>query len=236
MHEVRCIFPEPDVTDADVEARLATPWKRFGATAGLYWRDHQILRAGFQNAHQISDEMWRSNQPSPAQLETWAQKGIKTVINLRGVSPKGFHVLERDACARLGMNLMTFRVNSRDAPMPQIPRMARQMFDDIAYPALMHCKSGADRVGLMATYYKALRLGEPVSTAKEQLSGKYLHISSGKTGILDAYFDHYIETGEAKGVDLVTWSETIYDRDTFKASFKPGALGNVLVEVILRRE
>ncbi len=235
-HRVLSFFPEPEVTDAAVAARLATPMMRLNAQLGLLFGDHHILRVAFQNAHAIDDHMWRSNQPSPAQLRRWAARGVKTVINLRGLSTKSFHLLERDACARLGLDLVTLRVNSRHTPWPVVPRMIRDMFDSIRYPALMHCKSGADRAGLMGVFYRHFRLGEPVSQALEQLSPKYLHVRSGKTGILDAYFEAYLREGEPQGLSLIEWSEGGFDPKAFKAAYRPNALGSFFVDAILRRE
>ncbi len=235
-HRVLSYWPEPAVTDAFVAESLASAAQRRAAHRHLLFSDHHVLRVLFQNAHPVGDQMWRSNQPSPAQLERWAQKGVRTVINLRGLSPKPFHLLEREACARLGLDLVTLRLNSRDAPWPAVPRMVKQMLDTIRYPALMHCKSGADRAGIMGVFYRHFRLGEPVRTAMEQLSGKYLHIKSGKTGILDAYFEEYLRVGAPAGLSLIEWSENVFDPLAFKASFKPGAVGNFLVDALLRRE
>lgn len=236
MHDNRSMFPEPDISDAAVAERLATRWGRLGAHMGLLFKDHHVLRLAFRNVHEAGPGMWRTNQPSPVQLKHWAEAGVKTVVNLRGMSPRGFHVLEREACDRHGMTLVTFRVNSRDAPLPQAPRLARELFDSVEYPALMHCKSGADRAGLMSVLYRHFRLDEPVATALEQLSFKYLHVRAGKTGILDAFFEHYLEDGAPLGLSLIDWAETRYDPDAFKASFKPDPVGDFLVDKVLRRE
>ena len=68
------------------------------------WNDHAYLRLGFQNAHWISPEMARSNQPWPYQLKAWRCAGVKTILNLRGSGhAAGFYDLEKDACERLGL-------------------------------------------------------------------------------------------------------------------------------------
>ena len=38
---------------------------------------------------------------------------------------------------------------------------ARELFRTIEYPVLIHCKSGADRAGMMAVLYRHFHLGEP---------------------------------------------------------------------------
>ena len=96
---------------------LATPEGRKRANNELYWGDHGFLRMRFQNLHQISPEMWRGNQPSPKQVEEHARlRGIKTIINLRGESPKGYYLLEKEACEANGIELVDFQVFSRDTP------------------------------------------------------------------------------------------------------------------------
>lgn len=236
MHRVLSFYSEPEVTDADVARALATPEDRARVMRDFVWSDHHVLRRIYQNEHAVSDEMWRSNQPGPEQLERWAERGLKTVINLRGVSDASFHILERDACARLGIELVTMRVKSREVPWPTAPRDIKAMLDAIAYPALMHCKSGADRAGLFAAFYRHFRLGEPMAAARKQLSWDYLHAPIGKTAILDAYLDAYVREGEAEGLDMIAWSETRFDPDAFTRDFHAGALANFIVDRLLRRE
>jgi protein tyrosine/serine phosphatase len=236
MHRVLSRRPEPEVSDEKVRARLATRWDRTKVYADFLFNDHHILRLLYSNTHEIGGGLYRSNQPGPERLRRWAERGLKTVINLRGVSEASFHVLERDACARHGLELITLRLYSRDLPDPAAPRAIKAMFDDIAYPALIHCKSGSDRAGLMGVLYRHFRLGEPFSVAREQLGLKYLHMPIGKTGILDAYVDKYIAEGESQGVDYITWAETKFDRVAFKASYRSGALGDFIVDKVFQRE
>lgn len=236
VHRVVGHRPGPDITDGDVAARLATPGLRFSAHMGLLFHDHQFIRVAFQNAHQIDGDMWRSNQPSPAQLKRWADRGIKTVLNLRGRSIKSWHVLERDACAKLGMDLVSFRIFSREAPWTSVPRDVRDMLNSIRYPALLHCKSGADRAGVMAVFYRHFRQGVPIREAVEQLSAKYLHVAAGKTGILDAYFAEYLASGAPRGLDIITWSENFFDPVAFKQAYQAGTVGSFVTDTLLRRE
>jgi uncharacterized protein (TIGR01244 family) len=214
---------------------LSTPEGRRKAEHDLMWTDHGFLRVVFQNFHWISDEMARANQPSPKQIARYAKAGFKTIINLRGVNDSGQYLLEKEACERWGLALVNFPVRSRDVPtVDQIAR-AKEIVDTIAYPALMHCKSGADRAGLMAVLYKHFRLGLPISQAVEQLSLKYLHIRQGKTGMIDFFFATYIaDTGE--NVPFETWVREQYDYTKVRGAFFGQWWANILVDKILRRE
>ena len=57
------------------------------------------------------------------------------------------HVLEQEACDRYGVKQVYFVVWSREAPSREQVLGAKALFDELEYPAMMHCKSGADRAG-----------------------------------------------------------------------------------------
>ena len=216
---------------------LTTQSGRRRARRELVWGDHGFLRVRFRNLHQISDEMYRANQPSPEQIARYAKElGLKTILNLRGNSPKGYYLLEREACERHGIQLVDFQVFSREVPKPAAVLEAKQLFDSIAYPALMHCKSGADRAGIMSVLYQHFRKGQTIEQALEQLSGKYLHIRSGKTGVLDFFFETYLAEGKPKGLSFEQWVEQGYDAAALKVRFLHGRKSKVDYDQLLRRE
>lgn len=227
----------PSRKTSHVPADLATTAGRARARHELLWSDHGFLRARFQNLHPVSTGMWRSNQPSPEQIAAHArQRGIRTILNLRGESPRGFYLLEREACAAYGVRLVDFRVYSRDAPTQETVIAARDLFERIEYPALMHCKSGADRAGLMSALYLILQEGAPIETARAQLSLKYLHIRQGKTGVLDAFLEAYSQFNAKTPKPFLDWVSEDYDRDAVKAEFLRGFVGRLNLDRILGRE
>jgi protein tyrosine/serine phosphatase len=216
---------------------LATPAGRFRTYADYLWNDHAYLRLGFQNAHWISDELVRTNQPWPHQLAAWKTRGIKTIVNLRGGFDASFYALERDACARLGLEMVNFTVTSREVPSREQMRGARRLYETIAYPALIHCKSGADRAGIMSVLYMHFRQGRTIREALDQLHIRYLHVRQGKTGVLDYTFERYLAQGEPAGLSFTEWVESpMYDPAGMKADFRAGMVGALLTEKLLRRE
>jgi protein tyrosine/serine phosphatase len=216
---------------------LTTPRGRLKTTLDHLWNDHAYLRLAFSNAHWISDELVRTNQPWPFQLKVWADRGVKTVINLRGGFKTSFRAMEVDACARYGLELVDFVVASRDVPAPEKILGAKRLFDTITYPALMHCKSGADRAGLMAVLYKHFRQGQSIRQAIGQLSPRYLHVRAGLTGVLDYIFERYLTEGEPAGLTFEQWVQSpAYDPVKIKADFKAGWWGTLLTEKLIRRE
>jgi protein tyrosine/serine phosphatase len=206
------------------------------ARRDYFWNDHAFFRTRFQNAHQISPKMWRSNQPSPEQLEAWHEKGIKTVFNLRGDVPASFTEMERATCARLGMTCHFLKIESRGAPDPVLLKEAYRLFQSCDYPALMHCKSGADRAGLMSVFYLYIVEGVPLDQARRHLSWDYLHAAAGPTGVLDFFWETFAKANADTGVDFWTWLDRDYDRVKLRAAFKPQPAISWLVDTLMRRE
>lgn len=221
--------PNPfDVTSAGGRARTY---------AHYLWNDHAYLRLGFQNAHWISDELVRTNQPWPHQLAHWKRQGIKTIVNLRGGFDGSFYALEKEACRRLGLELVNFTVASREVPSRAQVLGARELFERIEYPALMHCKSGADRAGVMSVLYMHFRKGRTIREAMDQLGLRYLHVKQGYTGVLDYTFERYLAEGEPAGMSFLEWVESpAYDPVGMKATFRAQLWGHVLTERLLKRE
>lgn len=210
---------------------------RMRAERELVLGDHGFLRESFQNLHKISDVMWRSNQPNPRQIAEHVRlRGIKTILNLRGPSTRGYYLLEKEACEAHGVELIDFQVFSRDTPTVERVLEAKALFESITYPALMHCKSGADRAGLMSVLYAIFQLDQPVSVAVRQLSKKYLHMREGKTGLLDAFFETYLDAEAASGIAFEDWLTTEYDREKVKADFLNSGKGKLRLDWLLRRE
>lgn len=216
---------------------LSTTAGRLRTTAHHLWHDHAYLRLAFSNAHWISPELVRTNQPWPFQLRAWKERGIRTVINLRGGFDASFRALEEEACRRLGLDLVDFVVASRDVPTAAQVLGARELFERVSYPALMHCKSGADRAGLMAVFYQHFRQGQPIRAAIAQLSPRFLHVRVGLTGVLDYVFERYLAEGEPAGLSFVEWVQSPdYDPAAMQAEFRANWWGTVLTDKLLRRE
>lgn len=215
---------------------LNNPADRKRAYRDLTWGDHGFLRRRFANHHDIGGGMYRENQPSPKRIAEWAEMGIKTNINLRGESPKGFYLLEKEACEKHGITMIDFRVYSRDTHTPEKIRAAKELFESIEYPAVMHCKSGADRTGIMGVLYRHFHMGDSIEDAMEQLKFKYLHVKQGKTGMLDFFFHDYLKYAKEHDIEFIDWVESIYDPADVKARFMEQWSGNPVTELILRRE
>ena len=222
-----------DLSDTGLD--LNNPKDRKQAYRDLIWGDHGFLRLRFTNRHDLGGDMFRENQPSPKRIAQLAQEGIKTIINLRGPSPKGFYLLEKEACAEHGIELIDFRVYSRDVHTKEKIRAAKALFESITYPALMHCKSGADRTGFMGVLYRHFHMGDTIEAAlARELTLKKLHVRQGKTGMLDYFFEDYLRISETKDISFLNWVESDYDPADVKARFMAQWSGNPITEILKR--
>jgi len=215
---------------------MRTPWQRFLGRLELMLVDHGFIRALYSNRHQVAPGMYRSAQPSPAHVRRMADLGVKTIVNLRGEGDTGAYLLEAEACRRLGIKLVNFPVSSKRAPPRETLLAMARLFQELDYPALMHCKSGADRAGLMSAVYLAMHEGRDVEEAAAQLRLRYGHLSIGRTGVLDEIFRQYRRDVAQTSMDFRTWVEQVYDGDKISRQYRAGRLGNLLVDRILRRE
>ncbi len=203
--------------------------------AELIFKDHGFLRLYWHNEHEIAPGMWRCNQPSPGRIRIAADRGIKTIINLRGPRADGGWRLEAEACATYGITLMDFTARSRAAPDKQMLHAAEALFTEMKLPAMMHCKSGADRAGLMAALYLLIVEKRPAREAAKQLAWKYGHVKQAKTGLLDAFFAAYFPY-EDRGMAFFDWVDEIYDPDAITRDFKAKGWAVRLTDSILHRE
>jgi protein tyrosine/serine phosphatase len=198
--------------------------------------DYGIARIVYNNRHKISKDVWRSAQPAPHHVRWLAKRGIKTIINLRGEQTFGTRWLEQQACARNGVTLIDLALKSRAPPSRANLKAMKDVLERVDYPILVHCKSGADRAGLMATIVRHVRDNAPISEAKEQLSWRFGHVRSADTGVLDAVFDRYLEDQAKTGISFWEWVDTVYDPEQISRSFKARGWANRLVNGLLHRE
>ena len=236
-------FLKPEVRYARRMARIAR-WDRpiagladrLKAWANMLLVDHGVFRLVYLNRHRVSEKLWRSAQPAPHQIAKLAAEGVRTIINLRGGREHGSWQLQKEACDRLGLTLVDFVVRSRGAPDRETILASKELFASINYPAVLHCKSGADRAGFVAALYLIVHEGRSASEALRQLSFRYGHFRFAKTGILDAFFERYLAEGESRGIPFLEWVERIYDPDALTRDFRPNFWSDLVVDRIIRRE
>ncbi|CUJ16633.1 phosphatase domain-containing putative toxin [Cognatishimia activa] len=184
------------------------------------WVDHGILRYRWHNFAEIAPGIYRSNHPNHARFETYRDLGVKTVLNLRGKTHHAHYYFEEESCAELGMELIDIPLRARAAPQKDLLLQTLDVLEKLDQPTLMHCKSGADRTGLVSAMYLLHILNKPVSEARKMLSVRFLHLNFTKTGILDYVIDLYARRVAQGPISFKEWIETEYDAEATKAEFK----------------
>ncbi|MFM7084775.1 MAG: fused DSP-PTPase phosphatase/NAD kinase-like protein [Hyphomicrobium sp.] len=198
--------------------------------------DHLFVRLLFPNRHKISERAWRSAQPLPFQLQQTKKLGIRTVINLRGNANSTTYRLEQKSCKELGINYVDYKLRSRAAPTQEELLGLRNLFKNVEYPILLHCKSGADRAGLASALFLYWVEGVPLEFARHQLSLRYGHVRQADTGLLDVFLEEYLTHAANDSIDLMTWAGRYYNPEQLKIKFKSKGWANRFLYGLLRRE
>ena len=198
--------------------------------------DHAVLRLGWSNfAAVIPGKLYRSNHPTPGRLaRLHARFGLRTLVNLRGKRDCGSDALTRDAAARLGMDHLDMAFESRGAPHRARILRFYELYQTMAFPALIHCKSGADRAGLAAGLALMFE-GGSAAEALGQLALRFGHFSRAPTGVLDAFFLHYQAVAEGR-IGFVDWVRDEYDEEVVRGGFRAGGVAKFVNDAVLRRE
>jgi protein tyrosine/serine phosphatase len=205
------------------------------------WRDsllmdHGLFRIAWDNFDEVvPGRLYRANHPTPGRLARYARRlGLRTLINLRGPRASGSDALSRDAARRLGLHHIDMAFESRGAPhRDRILRFA-EIWRTLETPALMHCKSGADRAGLAAGLV-VLFEGGSSAQALRHLSWRYGHFRHSRTGILDAFFRRYAAAGEGR-LPFLEWVDREYREQALRDSFRAGGVSTFLNDRIFARE
>jgi len=128
--------------------------------------------------------------------------------------------LEQEACNKLGLTLTTISLASKNTVSAQKLLNLLDYFDMTTEPFVMHCKSGADRTGLAASFYLVHKCGASIDHAKTELSPRYLHFKWTRSGTLDFILDQYKEfITKNPDKSLRHWIESDYDPDSIRKAF-----------------
>jgi protein tyrosine/serine phosphatase len=198
--------------------------------------DHAVFRLVWSNLAAVAPErLYRCNHPPPGRLARLTRRlGLRTVINLRGATRNGSDALSRDAAHRLGLAFYDMAFESRGAPHRDRILRLHEIYRTMPTPALMHCKSGADRAGLAAGLFLLFE-GATAAQAMRQLSWRFGHVKQAKTGILDAFFLRYQREGEGRK-PFLDWVREDYDEVALKRDFHANGLASFVNDWVLAHE
>jgi protein tyrosine/serine phosphatase len=220
------------------EDELETIMRRRRAWWEFVLGDYAFLRPLFPNVKRVGPDLFTSSQPWPFQLKAWRDRGVRTVIDLRGRRDRIGGALEDEACAALGVELIELPLKSREPPTAEQVRRIKTLAETLEGPVLAHCKSGADRAGLFAALWRHFRTGEPIARAASELGFRRRgHFRGGKAGVLGFTLARYLADSEPRGIGFLEWVESpAYDPKAIKAAFRASWWGTLLSDRLLRRE
>jgi protein tyrosine/serine phosphatase len=222
--------------DSIFHGDLSTPAGRAVAWVDSLFIDHAVFRLAWSNVAAVAPgRLYRSNHPTPRRLQRLTRRlGLRTVINLRGQTRSGSDALSRQAAAQLGLDFIDMALESRGAPQRDRILRLHEIYRTMRAPALIHCKSGADRAGLAAGLY-ILFEGGSAADAMRQLSLRFGHIRQARTGILDAFFLHWQREGEGRKAFL-DWVMQDYDEMALRRDFHANGLASFVNDWVLAHE
>ena len=198
--------------------------------------DHAVFRVVWANwGVVVPGRVYRSSHPLPCRLRLEvARQGVRTVVNLRGAAANPSTSLSAAAAARLGIDHVFMAFESRGAPHRERILRFHAIYQEMRFPALIHCKSGADRAGLAAGLV-VLFEGGTAAAAARQLTWRHGHVSASPTGILDAFFHLYAAEGEGRK-PFLDWVREDYREAELNRRFRARGFFTFLNDRLLRRE
>lgn len=127
---------------------------------------HQL--EGVPNFHKISENVYRSGQPTAEGFRNLKTIGIKTIIDLRW-----FHS-DRNEVRDCGLEYEHINMTVLYPEESQAVKFLRIVSDKRGAPFLVHCQHGADRTGVMCAIYRIAVQGWAKEKAlKEMVEGGF---------------------------------------------------------------
>jgi protein tyrosine/serine phosphatase len=159
------------------------------ASIGGYWGILQYEG----NLHAVSAGiLYRSAQLNKTETRLAAREyGIKSVLNLRGAhAGEGWYDDEIEAAGELGLAHFDYPLSAKRFVSSQEIADILEIVRRAPKPLLIHCKSGADRSGLVAALYRFAETGASAQEADRELSLVYGHFPylTSRSGAMDDSF------------------------------------------------
>ena len=222
--------------DSIFDGDLSTTKGRTVAWIDSLFIDHAIFRLAWGNlAPVVAGKVYRCNHPTPLRLRRMVRRlGLRTLINLRGKTQSGSDALSREAARALGLDFHDMAFESRGAPQRERIMRFQGIYQSLRTPAIMHCKSGADRAGLAAGLI-VLFEGGSSADALRQLSWRFGHIRRARTGILDAFFLQYQRQAEGRK-PFLDWVREDYEEAALRRDFHANGLASFINDWVLAHE
>ncbi|MDR2076351.1 MAG: tyrosine-protein phosphatase [Desulfovibrio sp.] len=101
---------------------------------------------GVPNLHRVTEDLYRSGQPSAEGFRNLEAIGVRTVVNLRD--------LHRDDLQGTALRGIRVRMRAWDPDINEVLYALQTLSNKENAPILVHCQHGADRTGLVVAVYR----------------------------------------------------------------------------------
>ncbi|RUL81172.1 protein tyrosine phosphatase [Tautonia sociabilis] len=166
------------------------------AAAGVFHRPLLLGNVGEVDPGRV----YRCAQPKGNLAELLESYRPGSVLNLRGGSyADSWYADEVEATDRLGIDFYDFPMSATRRPSRAELLALIDLLERCRYPLLIHCKSGADRTGLVSGLYLMVVVGRPPEEALEAFSLRYGHVPIGGPERLHEPFEEYRDWLKAEG-------------------------------------
>lgn len=131
-----------------------------------------------ENFHEVDKgKLFRSAQLDGKDFEKAIKvHGIKTIINLRGVSDSDWYKEEMAAAKKHNVTHISIGMSAKRLPHKKDLIKLLESFESAERPILIHCQGGADRTGEASAIYQMLYMGKSKTDALKMLTLRYFHI------------------------------------------------------------
>lgn len=129
------------------DQKTAKQGKRLPMFLNTHWAN-SIQTEGVPNLYKVSEDLYRSGQPTAEGMRRLNTMGIRTVVNLRSF----YSDLTEIGDTGLGYEHIRFKVWHPEEK--QIVKFLQIVTDNRRTPVLVHCQHGADRTGTMCAVHR----------------------------------------------------------------------------------
>ena len=133
------------------------------AARPLEWAQPVVL-TGAPNLHKVTDDLYRSAQPSTEGMQNLKAFGLKTIISLRA-----FHS-DRAEIGATGLGYEHIFMKTWHPERDDVVRFLKTATDPQRQPVLVHCQHGADRTGSMVAIYRVAVQGWSMQDAAREMT------------------------------------------------------------------
>jgi tyrosine-protein phosphatase SIW14 len=106
------------------------------------------------NFNMVNDQILRGGQPSDDGFKKLAERGVKTVVDLRWVDEHSI-AHEKQIVETDGMRFVSVPMKGIGAPTPeQVSKALDVLEDSNNWPVFVHCRRGSDRTGTVLACYR----------------------------------------------------------------------------------